>query len=194
MTRDDLLSGTIALILALSDCPTSKIRNVSARDNNAKGPQMAQPFLTVRLLTPGGGQHGPAESLDGVDGGGDPTEVMREIREATVSIQGYGSTAFDWMDQVQSELGTVDALELAQTLGTSFELLTAVTDLSALLDTDTRQRGSLELRLRHQHRSRTKTRIPFERAEVDMTIGRYPGDPDTLDASFALDESGELAP
>ena len=152
---------------------------------------MAQPFITVRLTSPGGGQHGPAESLDGLDGGL-PTETMREIREATMSIQGYGSTAFDWMDQVQSELGTVDAIELAQTLGTSFELLTAVTDLSALLDQDERQHGSLELRLRHQHRSRTKTRIPLERTEVDLTMGRFPGDPDTLDASFALDESGDL--
>ncbi len=194
-TRDDLITGTITLVLALSDCPLEKIRSLSARDNKSKAPQMAQPFLTVLLLTPGGGAHGPAESLDGEDGGGDPIETMREIREATVSIQGYGSTAFDWMDQVQSLLGSIDALELAQTLGTSFELLTPVSDLAALLDTDRRQHGSLELRLRHQHRSPTKDRIPLERTEVDLTIGRFLGDPDTLDASFALDESGDpIAP
>lgn len=186
---DDLLISVHTLILALSDATDEKI---VAAGNLTKGPQPALPFLTIRITTPGGGAHGPSERINGLSVGLTPTAKMRERREGTVSIQGYGPTSFEWLDQVQARLASPEAIALYPSLGFSAILLTPAQDISALLDTREQRRSSLELTLRYQHTTAPTDQVELLRTEVGLTFERFPGDPDIFTADFALDEDGAI--
>jgi hypothetical protein len=175
------------LIGVVSAATDAKVINAGA-----KGPRPALPYVTVRLTTLGGDRYGPAERVDGLTGGDAPQATMRQRREAIVSYQGYGSEAYGWLDDLHAELDSPASLTVQGTEGVAALLHTPVTDLSQLLDTAEETRSQLELRLRHQRTTTPAEQVELLGAQVTAQLERYSGDPDTLSANFALDESGDL--
>ena len=72
-----------------------------------------------------------------------PSARMRERREATVSIQAYGSTALGWLDDLALVIDGPASLSAQSTAGVSLLRMSGPTDLSALLDTEFEGRGSM---------------------------------------------------
>lgn len=184
--RDDLLTAARALLVAVSDCTADKVINAGA-----KGPRPALPYVTVRCTTVGGGTHGPAERIDGLNGG-TPRATMRERREAVVSLQGYGPGSYTWLDQLQAQLDSPASLAQQATSKVAAMLQSPVADLSALLDTAEETRCSLELRLRYHYDAAAADQVALLGTQVELDLSRYTGDADTLAANFALDAAGDL--
>lgn len=185
--RGDLLDAGRALVIGLSDATDGKVINAGA-----KGPRPALPYVTARLTTVGGNEHGLAGTLHGLDDADQPTAVMHQRREAVLSLQGYGATTYDWLEAVQLLLDSPDSLDLQATHGVAVLLATPVRDLSALLDTSEETRCSLELRLRYTAHSTAQSLVALQRVEVDLDLQHTAADPDTLTADFALDAAGDL--
>lgn len=184
--RDDLLTAARDLLIAVSDATDAKVINAGA-----KGPRPDLPYVTVRLTTTGGGTHGPAERIDGLNGS-TPQATMRERREAVVSYQGYGPESYDWLDQLQGNIDAPASLTQQATSEVAAILQTGVSDISALLDTAEETRCTMDVRLRYQYSTAPADQIEVLRTEVALELERYEGDTDTLTADFALDASGDL--
>lgn len=186
--RDDLNTAAREWFIAVTDATDAQVI-----DAGAKGPRPAMPYVTTRVTSPGDPLlHGPAERIDGLTAGAIPQATMQERREATISLQGYGADTADWLSQAQIRLDSPDSLLLQRDSSIALLLQTPMTDISALLDLEEERRFSLELRLRHQYADDPAEQIELLDTQIDITLERYPSDPDTLDASFELDENGEL--
>jgi hypothetical protein len=182
--RADLLEAARELAEGLAGVPNGKVVYAGA-----KGVRPEKPYLTIRITS-----HvaiGGTERIDGEDAG-DPTATMRQLREASVSIQGFGEDSLDWLDTIQTSLDSPDSLTLQDEWGIAALLRSPVTEISALLDNEEEQRFSLELTLRHRYDAPIQTGVPLERVEVTGDLQRYAGDPDTLPLDFALDADGNL--
>jgi len=121
-----------------------------------------------------------------------PAARMQERREAVVSLQGYGSTAYDWLDQLQIDLDSPASLLAQEASDVSALLQSPVADLSVLLGTQEEARSSLELRLRYRYDGTAVAQVALQRAQVDLALERYAGDGDTLTVDFDLDADGDL--
>lgn len=180
--RSDLLSAVRQLLIAVGGVPDAKIVHAGGTlvGAGAVGPtRPAKPYVTIRLLTPGGGTHGPAERVDSLSTG-TPKTRMRERREATVSLQGYGVDAGAWLDALQLGLDSPASLAAQATAGVAAVLLTPVTDLGAMLDTAEETRFSLELILRHRYESAPATAVQLLTAEITGDAEIYDGSPNPL--------------
>lgn len=184
--RDDLRTAARNLLVAVSDATDAKVI-----DAGAKGPRPAMPYVTVRVSSVGGGTHGPAERVDGLSGA-TPTARMQERREAVVSLQGYGDTAYTWLEQLQINLDSPASLVAQEASKVAALLQTGLADLSALLGTSEESRCSLELRLRYRYDGASVAQVALQRTAVDLSLERYPSDGDTLAADFDLDATGGL--
>jgi len=109
-----------------------------------------------------------------------PSARMRERREATISIQGYGSTAMGWLDDLALVIDGPASLAAQQTAGIALLRMSGPTDLSALLDTEFEGRSSMELRARHLLTSTTQTTTELGSTVLTGDATRYSGDPDPL--------------
>lgn len=172
--RSDLLAAARALAIAVGGATDAKVIHAGAL-----GPRPEKPYLTVRLLTPGGGAHGPAERFDTLVLGV-PQVSMRERREATASFQGYGVESGAWLDALQLGLDSPASLAAQATAGVAALLLTPVKDMSELLDTEEETRFSLELTLRHRQSSAAVTAVALLTAEISGTAERFDADPSPL--------------
>lgn len=189
--REDLNSAMRNLLIGVTDATDAKVINAGPNRAN-KGPRPGKPYVTVRVTSPGGtGGHGPAERIDGLNGL-TPQATMRERREASISLQAFGTGAIEWLNQMQIRLDAPASITLQRTNAIAAILLTPVTDLGALLDTAEEQRASLELTLRHQYADDPADQVELLGTEVTVTLERFDGDADTLDASFGLDDEGDL--
>lgn len=189
--RADLITAVRNLFIGVTSATDAKVINAGPNRAN-KGPRPAKPYVTVRVTSLGDPLlHGPAERIDGLNGS-TPQATMRERREATISLQAFGSGAIEWLNQMQIRIDSPASLTLQTTNAIAALLQTPVTDLGALLDTAEEQRASLELRLRHQYADDPADQVELLGAEVTIVLERFEGDVDTLDASFAVDEDGNL--
>lgn len=180
-TRSALLAAARQLAITVGGATDAKVINAGA-----PGPRPEKPYLTVRLTSPGGGG-APAERLDSVDDDGAPMVVMRERREASVSIQGYGTDSGDWLDALQLGLDSPDSLAAQEALGVSAAVQTPVSDLSTLLDTAEETRFSLELVLRYRLESTPAAAVELLTAEISGSATEPSGTPAALDLSTTLD-------
>ncbi len=179
--RSDLLSAARTLAISVGGATDAKVIHAGA-----KGPRPPKPYLTVRLLTPGGGAHGPAERIDSL-AAGVPQARMRERREATVSFQGYGTDSGAWLDAIQAGLDSPASLTAQATAGVAAILLTPVKDISALLDTEEEDRFSMELTLRYRYDSATAAQVAATTAVLDADLYRITtSDSDTLTADLTV--------
>jgi len=179
--RDDLRAAARNLLMTLASVPDGKLIY-----SGEKGPRPALPYVSVRVIAPGGGNaFGTAVSLDGLNAG-TPTESMQQRRRATISIQGYGSGSVDWLDTMMILIESAASTTQQQVDGISASVLTPTSDNSQQLDTQEEPRYLLELVFMYQYRSDPVDQVELLTAEVSTTLERYDGDPDTLDASVTI--------
>ena len=148
-----------------------------------KGPRPAKPYVTIRVTAARTGFLGLAERVNSLDGDGNPTAVMRERREASVSLQGYGPGAATWLDQFALDLDSPASLSAQVTAGVTLQVLAGPSDLSTILDTQEEDRTNLELRVRHLLTGTAQTLTPVadtEAFEITGDVDAYVDDPDPL--------------
>jgi len=176
-TRTDLLTAARALLTGIAAVPAAKLVN-----SGAKGPRPVKPYVTVKLMSAGGGTLGPAERIDSVTAGA-PVVKMREHREATVSVQGFGVESEAWLDALQLGLGSPAALLLQEEAGVSAVLLAPTRDMSEMLDTAEEARFLLELTLRYRVDSAAAAAVELLTAGLD---GDASGGPSTFPTDSTL--------
>lgn len=190
-TRDLLNTAAreilIGLVTAITD---EKVLNAGAKGTRAK-----LPYWTTRVTSLGGGRElGQPTKVPGEvedpDNPGDflPTSHMEESREASVSIQGYGPTAFGLLDQFRLAADSDGSLALQDTHNVDLVSVTGPIDISTLLDTQEETRCSVDIVLRYDAvQDDATTLIPLEEAQVDLDF-------DTLPVEFAVDGDGNSIP
>lgn len=186
--REDLRTAARDWLIGLTDATDGKVIDAGA---DPKGPRPALPYVTVRVTSLGdSAEHGPAERIDGLTAGDAPQETMQERRTASVSFQGFGSGSAEWFDQAQIRMDSAASLTLQDTGDIVVMLQSAPTDISAQLDLREESRFSFEIFIVYQYQDDPVEQIEVTSTVVSIELERYEGDPDTLDASFALDADG----
>jgi hypothetical protein len=178
--REDLLQAVRAVVVAVTGAAATKV--IVSGD---KGPRPAEPYLTVRVTSANAGSFGAAERINGLSGSA-PTAKMRERREATISVQGFGTGAAVWLDTLALGIDSPASLQAQQTAGIVAMVAGGPTDISQLVDTREDTRSLLELRVRHLVTSTVAVQVELVTMELTGTGERYAGDPDplTIDAVY----------
>lgn len=146
----------------------------------AKGPRPAKPYWTLRVTSARAGDLGPAERVDGLTGGSAPQATMREQREATLSLQGFGTGAAEPLDRFALLMDSPASLTAQETLGLTLMVEGGPNDISQIVDTAEEPRTLLELRARFRQQSDAQALTELTSAEVSVDIIAYDGDPDPL--------------
>ena len=129
-----------------------------------------------------------AEALSGgADDGGTPTVVAVSQRASTLSIQSFGDTALEWLEDFSAKLDLPAALDDLQAAGIAVvELSGGVQDVTLLLGSDFERRGSYEVELHYGTTTDPETEIEALLVELTATLRRYDGDPDTMTATLSV--------
>lgn len=179
---EDILQGIRGWFVDVYGLTTEQI--IPADD---KGTRPPLPYLTVKVIVPGS-QVGTHERIPGIDGGtGAPTEKIRVERRATVSLQGYGAGAYDWLDTALVELPLPSTQEALDGAGLSVQTLTDITDISRFIDTSTEPRYGVDLAVDYRVESEPVTLIEAAKVGVDFDFDHGEGDPDALTLSDEID-------
>lgn len=172
--REDLLQAVRTVVVAVTGAAAAKV--IVSGD---KGPRPAEPYLTVRVTSANAGDFGPAERINGLSGSA-PTAKMRERREATVSVQGFGSGAAVWLDTLALGIDSPASLASQQAAGITAMVAGGPTDISQLVDTREDTRSLLELRIRHVVTSTAVVQTELVTMELEGSATRHVGDADPL--------------
>lgn len=109
-----------------------------------------------------------------------PMAAMRARRDATVSIQGYGTGSLEVLDAFELDLDSPASLTAQAAASLSLVSFGGVVDISTLLDTGIEPRGSLEVRARHLLLGSSAAQTELLSAVVSGDATRYSTDPDPL--------------
>jgi len=173
--RSDLNTGLRAWILGLSPTTDDKLIN-----SGAKGPRPALPYLSLRITFVGGGQHGPAERIETTDGT-NPIISMMERREATVSIQGFGPTAEEWLESLQELMDSPDSMKLQKDNDLSIRALNGISNNSFVIGTQEEDRYLFEVSVLYRRLSDSQTLVPLSTTETTV---HYESGSDTFEQTI----------
>lgn len=148
-----------------------------------KGPRPAKPYFTVRVTAAKSGDLGPAERIDGLNGS-TPRARMKEQREATVSIQGFGTGAQDVLDTFALNIDSPASLAAQTTSKMACMVMSGPTDISEVVDTAEEPRTLLELRVRYGWQGDPANQVEVVTATIDADGIRYAGDADPLSIDY----------
>lgn len=148
-----------------------------------KGTRPVKPYWTVKVTAARSGDFGPAERVDNLDGS-TPQALMQERREATISIQGFGSGAAEALDDFALLIDSPASLAAQDTAAATLMVLSGPSDVAQLLDTQIEPRSLLELRARYLYRSVPQTTVAITTFELEAEIERYTDDPDPLTIDY----------
>jgi hypothetical protein len=95
-------------------------------------------------------QNSPRPTVDFVPQPTDDTGVIAVAgdREIVLSIQGYGSSAFSWLELLRSSLQTSSGMGLLQSNLIYLANWGVITDITSLVDTQFERRAALDITLR----------------------------------------------
>jgi len=138
-TSEDIIQAFRAAIMAVNTLTD----HATVRPWGVKGPKNDLPFVTVRVTTPGRrvGFDDVVRIIDTV-----PKVYAKGEREAVVSLQWFGETAYTWLENFVASLNLPSTLDVFAPVGgsTSFDVepLNDPVDLSQLLETSYDARGA----------------------------------------------------
>lgn len=135
------------------------------------GPRPPMPYLLVNLLVPSV-QVGEDEEI--VDDADPPQHHIRGNRYATVSVNAFGATAFDWLELAALRLRAPSIKALNTAAGIAVQPMGGVNDLSALRDQSTERRWQQDFRVdfvRQAAELETESLIEFEQMVREDTLG-----------------------
>ncbi len=154
---------------------------------NSDRPRPAPPFLTVRVLTddlPVGSD----ETVSYVEAGVLKTR-QRGLRTGTVSVQGFGESAADWLQRLAGTLHLPAVLALLTARNLSLRPLGGIVDVTALLDNAREPRFSRDFAFSYLWRSDPVTVLAAASVETtdDSELVQSSTDPDPLSFTLAVD-------
>lgn len=179
--RTDLLTAVRDLIIGLTGATDPKVIN-----SGASGPKPALPYLSIRIQSPDVGGLGPAERIDGLNGS-TPEASMRAARDADVSVQGFGTTAADWLEDLEMLIDSPASLTLQATSKIAARVKTPTSDISVLIDTEEEARFELSLGVGCTLITDPSDQVELLSVEIDLDIERFDGDPDSLNYTTTID-------
>lgn len=111
---------------------------------------------------------------------GTPAATMQERREATVSVQGFGTGAAQALDDLALLVDSPLSLSTQQAQLVTIMIAGGPTDTTQLLDTAFEPRSLLELRVRFAWKSSAVAQVAVGTVALDIEGVRFDGDPDPL--------------
>lgn len=164
---------------------TAPLTDAEVIPANSNQPRPAPPFLTVRVLTDDlvvGADEAPTRVVDGV------LKVrQRGLRTGTVSVQGVGEEAADWLQRLGGTLHLPAVQALLQTQRLTLRPLGGVLDIAALLDTAREPRFARDFAFSYLWLSEDAT-VPAAAALAttdDSALVQSDADPDPLAFTLA---------
>lgn len=185
MSTVDLITDAV---LAWLRAANGGLTNAQVIRAEAKGSRPPKPYLTVKA-SPGLRTPAHDEPIDAIDGGGIlPDRRVRGQRIAAVTVQGFGSGAFDWLEAAGLSL-QVDSIRATLTAaGLTIRQAGDPTDISTLIDTAFEPRWEVPFAADYAIETDPVTGIELALIEVAMTFQTRDGDPsaftDTLTATL----------
>lgn len=159
MTRTALENAIRAwLVLAgvVGGVPNADRAVIFAHQDGTRPPL---PYLTINLIVPSAQVH---EDEEWVDDEATPRHHIRGNRFATVSVNAYGATAYDWLDRAGLRLRAPTVKALNDTAGIAVQTLSEIRDLSGLRDQGTERRWQQDFRVDYVR----ETAVPTELENV----------------------------
>lgn len=144
MTRtaiETAVRGWLVLAGVVGGIPNAD-RAVIFADEDAARPPL--PYLVVKVVVPSVQVHDDEEWADNA---ATPLHHIRGQRFATVSVNAFGTTAYDWLDRAVLRLRAPSVKALNEAAGIAVQALSEVRDLSALLDESTQRRWVQDFRV-----------------------------------------------
>lgn len=169
--REDILQGIRTWLKASESLTDAQV--IAADALGAVKP--TAPFLTVKVLS-ADSRIGEDELIDALDGGGDLTTKMRGERRATVSVQGFGAGAEDWLVNAGLKLGQRASVEALIGVGLTVRKLGAVRDISQTLDTGIVRRFIAEFDVTYQLDSDAVSEVAAATVEATYNFDGQPTD------------------
>lgn len=168
--REDIIQG-VRTWLKSSESLTNA--QVIVADTAMQRPPL--PYLTVKVISPDG-VIGRDELVEGLDGDSLPTSTVRGERRATVSLQGFGAAAEDWLESamLRRRLPTIQNVLIG--VGLTIEPMGAIRDLSRLVDTSIEPRFSLDLEVTYRIESDPASETEALTIEGTYVLGGSPSD------------------
>jgi hypothetical protein len=178
-THEDLLQASISWLKVGTQPPggpplTDQQIIFARQTTDPPGERPAKPYLTVDLLlydTPQG-EDDEVPSVVGTD----PSRIVRGLRAAQLSVQGFGLDTRDWLETAATRLRHDSIKVLHQTLGITVDTDGGVTDLSALLDTGFEDRFVREFAMLYMLESAEETMSEAATVETTATFTSPSGD------------------
>ena len=125
------------------------------------------PYLTVKVLV-SDVPIGQDEVLHGASGS-DPTSQIRGGRRFTVSVQGFGEDAADWLATACLSLAREDVADTLTAAGLSLVQMAGATNDTDLLDTGFEARSIREFEGQYQLTGDAETLTPLSTVQVTQT-------------------------
>ena len=147
-------------------------RAVIFADQDGTRPPM--PYLTVKLLSP---SSLIGEDEEWVDDADPPQHHVRGNRFATVSVQAFGATAYDWLDLAVLRLRAPSVRALNVAAGIAVQPITPVTDLSRLRDQATERRWNQDFRVDFVRQTGALEREAMVELEQVVVEEQWDGEP-----------------
>lgn len=180
--REDLLQAVRTWFKANAAASALTDAQVIVADPSGASVRPGLPYVTVKVLSYDT-IIGQDEVLHGASGS-NPTAQVRGGRRFTVSIQGFGEAAADWLDCAALSLSREDVAQDLADAGLSLMPMAGSTNDADLLDTAFEPRSIREFEGEYQLTGDTATLIPLTSVEITQTQSAdSAGD---LDGSFTV--------
>ena len=148
-------------------------RSVIIADQDHVRPEL--PYLTVRVLS-----YDIEVGIDGDlvldDGEGGATWEARGRRTSTVSLNGYGDGAEEWLRRAHAMLRAPSVKSLLDTAGINVREAGDLQNLSALLDQGTQARFQRDIEVDYELAGDQEAVVPLELVELESTYTGLPDD------------------
>ena len=143
MTHQALIDAIRAwLLLALAASSPTVI------EQDKVGVRAVLPYLVINI--PAAVTVGTDEEIMGLDGSGNPTRTIRGLRQATVSVDGFGTSTFDQLEDLALSARTNASRALNTAAGIEVMDFGGITDVATLLDTQREKRFLREFQVQYE--------------------------------------------
>lgn len=137
---------------------------------NDRGARPALPYITVHVTVPGAVVGTDADVL-GVDDEGAPIVRTVGIRRASVSVQGFGRQAGDWLETFVLELERAPAAAVWREHQLTVDPIGQPADISQLVSTGIEARWLVEFEVQYRIASRPDVLVEAERVAPHLQFG-----------------------
>lgn len=137
---------------------------------NDHGPRPMLPYITVNVTVPGAVVGTDADVL-GVDDNGSPIVRTVGARRASVSVQGFGREAGQWLEDFVLGLWRAKAAAAWNALGMAVHPIGQPSDMSRLVDTRIEARWLVEFEVQYRLASKPDVLIEAERVGIHQEFG-----------------------